>query len=209
MSVQAAYNHWASTYDEDRNRTRDLDERVTRDILSGQRYGSIIELGCGTGKNTALLATLSLQVQALDFSPGMLARAREKVSAPHVRFSAADLTHAWPCTSASADLVVGNLVLEHIEDLHHVMREAARCLRPAGQLFLSELHPFRQYQGTVANFTRGAHTTQVPAFVHHVSDYTEAARAAGLQVLRLNEWWHIEDEGKPPRLLSLLLEKSV
>ena len=60
-------------------------------------------------------------------------------------FAVADLTKTWPAASGSADLVVGNLVLEHIADLGFIFAEAARCLQPGDQLFFSELHPFRQY----------------------------------------------------------------
>ncbi len=56
-----------------------------------------------------------------------------------------DLTKPWPMPSNSVDLVFGNLVLDHIENLDFFFREAARILRPGGNLFICELHPFKQY----------------------------------------------------------------
>ena len=76
MSVQEAYNHWSATYDTDENLTRDLDQAVTRDTLADLQCKSILEVGCGTGKNTALLAQIGDRVRALDFSGGMLKRAK-------------------------------------------------------------------------------------------------------------------------------------
>lgn len=208
MSIEHAYTEWSATYDSDVNRTRDLDAEVVRKRLGAIHRRSILELGCGTGKNTAFLAGLCDRLVALDFSEGMLAQARAKVSALHVDFRRADLTKPWPADATSADLIVGNLVLEHIEHLPHIFAEAARCLAPNGQLFLSELHPFRQYQGTQANFQRGQQTTQIPAFIHNVSDYLGAATAAGLQLAVLEEWWHRHDAGKPPRLITFLFRKA-
>lgn len=208
MKIRDAYSSWAATYDHDRNRTRDLDAQVTRELLHGQRSGSVLELGCGTGKNTVFLAEIADSVHALDFSEGMLAQARAKVTAANVTFQAADLTQPWPVADATVDLIVGNLVLEHIEDLTFIFREAARVLRPGGQFFLSELHPFRQYQGTQANFQQGAETTEISAFIHHVSDFTGAAKSSGFVLEDLREWWHAEDAGKPPRLLTLLFTLS-
>lgn len=208
MSIQQAYTDWSTTYDADPNRTRDLDQSVTRQVLGRARRRSVLELGCGTGKNTVYLAEISDRVRSLDFSEGMLAEARTKVGASHVTFAAADLTVPWPFENGAADLVVGNLVLEHIEHLPHIFAEAARCLAPDGRLFLSELHPFRQYQGTQANFQRGQQTTQIPAFTHNVSDYLTAAEAAGLQLAALEEWWHTDDAGKPPRLITFLFRKA-
>ncbi len=202
-TVRAAYDRWAAEYDTDRNRTRDLDADATRTTLAARHPAQILELGCGTGKNTAFLATLGAPVQALDFSAAMLARAEAR-DLPGVTFTVADLTAPWPRADASTDLIVGNLVLEHIADLDHIFAEAARCLGPGGTLFISELHPFRQYLGTQANFAQGGEQVAIPAFVHHLSDFTAAAARAGLTLIALNEWWHDEDAGKPPRLVTLL-----
>jgi len=181
---------------------------VTRQVLGDRRAHAILETGCGTGKNTVFLAEIGESVLALDFSEGMLSRAREKVPARHVTFAEADLTQRWPCEDRSRDLIVCNLVLEHIADLSFVFAEAARCLEPGGRLFACELHPFRQYQGTQANFQRDQGTTEIPAFVHNLSDFTQAARAHGLSLDDLNEWWHAEDQGLPPRLISFLWSSS-
>lgn len=72
--TQTAYTEWAATYDSDRNLTRDLDQTVTRTLLTGRRYRTILEIGCGTGKNTPLLAQIGEHVQAIDFSRGCLHR---------------------------------------------------------------------------------------------------------------------------------------
>ena len=204
MSVRDAYTNWSTTYDSDTNPTRDLDQEVTRAILGQVRVARVIEIGCGTGKNTAFLAEIGASVQALDFSEGMLAQARAKVQAPNVTFTVADLTRPWPCADQSADLIVGNLVLEHIEDLGGVFAEARRCLGPGGQLFLCELHPAKQYQGLQAHFTRAEGQVQIPAFVHHLSDYLAAAEANGFILQQLREWWHTPDRARAPLLVSFL-----
>jgi ubiquinone/menaquinone biosynthesis C-methylase UbiE len=207
-SIRAAYNEWASTYDTDANRTRDLDEQVTRDALAALPFSHAIEAGCGTGKNTAMLARKAQRVQALDFSESMLQMARAKMRDAHVSFTQADLSHTWPCANASADLVICNLVLEHIANIDFVFNQAARCLQPGGYFWVCELHPFRQYEGTKARIVRGNTVTLVDAFVHHVSDYWNATQRSGLQLHALQEHWHADDAGKPPRLLALMLRRA-
>jgi len=115
MSIQNAYNEWSEIYDTNTNLTRDLDQKVTRDVLADQHFNSILELGCGTGKNTAFLVQIGTSVHALDFSEGMIAKAKEKVKAENVRFEMADLTKRWNCDDGAYDLIVCNLVLEHIQ----------------------------------------------------------------------------------------------
>ena len=208
MKVQDAYAKWANSYDTDRNRTRDLDQQIMHEFLGARNLGVVLEFGCGTGKNTVFLAEIADRVHALDFSEPMIARARQKISAVNVMFQLADISQPWPHAEATIDLVTCNLVLEHVADLDFVFAEAARVLAPRGKLLVSELHPFRQYLGVKANFTRGEERTEIPAFVHHVGDFLESAQANALQLLRLKESWHSEDDqNQPPRLISFLFTK--
>lgn len=209
MTVEDAYNAWSATYDSDQNRTRDLDEQVVRRELQDMRYKTVLEVGCGTGKNTKLLSEISERLHCLDLSRRMIEIARQRVASAHVVFEIADITRRWPSEDDVFDLVTCNLVLEHVEDLQFVFGEAARVLTHGGRFFVCELHPFRQYQGTQARFQEGDRTTYVPAFLHHVSDFFKAAETNQLELIRLREWWHNEDEGKPPRLISLMFAKSV
>jgi len=209
--VARAYDRWSRRYDDDANTTRDLDARVVRQSplpLSGAR---VLELGCGTGKNSEWLATHARELVALDFSPGMLDVARRRVRAAHVRFVEHDITRPWPVEPGSCDVVIGNLVLEHVRDLGAIYAEAARVLRPGGQLFLCELHPYRQLRGGQAHFTDGAtrETVPVAAFLHGTSEYVNGAIAAGFELRHLGEWLEPDaPEGVPPRLLSLLCERG-
>jgi len=209
MTIESAYTDWSATYDQDRNLTRDLDQIVARQMLEHVRCRSILEIGCGTGKNTALLAAIGDHVRAFDFSSGMIAQAKEKIRAENVTFAVADITNPWPCEDRCADLIACNLVLEHVENLSFIFAESFRTLMHGGRFFVSELHPFRQYQGTKANFQRDEERTEIPAFVHHLSDFTDAAAAVGLTLRNFKEWWHEEDRNKPPRLVSFVFEKTV
>ena len=210
LDVAEAYDRWSRRYDDDHNATRDLDARVVRQSplhLAGAR---VLELGCGTGKNSEWLATQSRELVALDFSPGMLDVARRRVRAAHVRFVEHDITRPWPVDPASFDVVLGNLVLEHVRDLLPIYAEAARALRPGGQLFFCELHPYRQLLGGQAHF-EDAETKQiipVTAFPHTVSEYVNGGLATGFLLRMLDE--HVEENAPidaVPRLLSVLFER--
>jgi SAM-dependent methyltransferase len=182
---------------------------VTERLLTGRSYQNVMEMGCGTGKNTRLLTRLSRQILAVDFSPGMLQHARSKIDSQNVFFVVADLTKPWPCKTEAFELIVCNLVLEHIEDLTAIFLQASQALAKDGLFFISELHPFRQYQGTQAVFQREQGKVKIPAFVHHLSDFTSAAQQHGFVLRMMNEWWHEKDQNKPPRLVSFMFEKPI
>ena len=106
----------------------------------------------------------------------------------NVRFVETDLTQPWPVER------IGRICnLQPCFGTHRrsttFSPEAARVLSRSGHFYISELHPFKQYQGTVANFQQHGVTTQIDAFVHHISDFLAAATANGLHLLELGEWW--------------------
>ncbi|HEX3160027.1 MAG TPA: class I SAM-dependent methyltransferase [Gemmatimonadaceae bacterium] len=207
--IATAYDRWAASYDVDRNATRDLDADVVQRAPLVVADRDVLELGCGTGKNTAWLAGRARSVVGLDFSEGMLARARSRVPAAHVRFVRHDVQQPWPVRDASVDLVVGNLVLEHVEHLGPIFAQAARVLRAGGQLFLCELHPYRQWRGGQAGFADGetGETIRVPAHVHTVAEYVNGGLARGFTLRELGEWLEAgAPSAAPPRLLSVLFE---
>lgn len=206
LPVRAAYDLWAASYDVDVNATRDLDAAVLRATALPLEGASIVEFGAGTGKNTAYLAARARAVVALDLSEGMLAKARERVSAPHVRFVQHDITTRWPVPDGSADLVIGNLVLEHIADCTPVFAQARRVLRPGGLAVLCELHPYRQWRGAGARIAGPDGETPVQTFIHTTAGFIMAGLAAGFTLTGMAEVGDGPEDGSagPPRLLQLI-----
>jgi ubiquinone/menaquinone biosynthesis C-methylase UbiE len=205
--VSRAYDRWATTYDSDANATRDLDAIVVRDAAPDPANLDVLELGCGTGKNTVWLAERARSVVAMDFSRGMLDVARRRLSHANTAFLQHDVRARWPIADASFDLVIGNLILEHVADVASVFDEASRVLRTGGRLFVCELHPYRQLRGGQAHFTDVAtgDTVYVAAHVHSSSDYVNAGIRAGLTLERLGEW--DDDAASVPRLLSVTFRR--
>lgn len=208
MNIQKAYNDWSASYDSDENLTRDLDQKVTLEALANSQFASILELGCGTGKNTLFFSRIGTSVHALDFSEGMIEKARGKLKAENVRFSVTDLTQKWPCENEAHDLIACNLVLEHIADLSFIFSEAFRVLEGTGRFLINELHPFRQYAGKKARFETGTGVREIPAYIHHISEFLNGAAQNGFTLISLNECWHEQDRNKLPRIIAFLFEKS-
>jgi len=207
--IATAYNEWAETYDTVDNRTRDLAAAVLRQSDLNFAGRKVIEVGCGTGRNTEWLARPeagSTNIVALDFSEEMLARARARVRDARVRFIQHDVRATWPLADNSADVVIAMLVLEHVEDLQPVFAEAARTLSQGGELFICELHPEQQLRGKQAEFTnpKTGERHRVTAFLHQNPDYLKAGMSSGFELVTQADWCdtdaHADD---PPRLLSL------
>ena len=130
MDTRQAYNRWAEQYDTNVNKTRDLEAIALRRTLANKTFNRILEIGCGTGKNTEWLQTISREMVAVDLSEEMLAKAKEKITAASVSFRQADITQDWTFAEGPFDLITFSLVLEHIEDLHPIFDKAAPCFVP-------------------------------------------------------------------------------
>jgi 2-polyprenyl-3-methyl-5-hydroxy-6-metoxy-1,4-benzoquinol methylase len=204
--VQRAYNEWVYQYDVNINLTRDLNADVLRQQsfdLTGKR---VLEIGCGTGLNTVWLAERAQRVIGMDLSDGMLQTACDRLRGLNVDVLQADITKPWPLHQGF-DVLIATLILEHVYHLAPVFSEACRVLHPGGLLYISELHPYKQLQGTQARYhqVETGQDVLVPAFRHQVSEYTNEAIEAGFTLRHLGEWQHASDTA--PRLLTLLFER--
>ena len=208
MNIKKAYNSWSEIYDTNKNRTRDLDKSATRIVLGDRQLGSVLELGCGTGKNTEWLVDRASSITAIDFSEGMLRVAKEKVASEKVTWKHADVTLDWDVADDSFDVITCSLILEHIEDLGFIFSQANAKLKSGGLLFISELHPFKQYAGTKARYETEDRVEELEVYIHHVSEFTDGGKLAGYEMLELEEWFEEDDQHGIPRLISFLFQKQ-
>jgi SAM-dependent methyltransferase len=109
-------------------------EAVLRALGDGP--GTLLDVGCGTGARTALLAERGWRVTGVDLSEDMLRRARDR-GLDVVRADAADL----PFDAASFDAVVSTWTHTDVEDFPAVAREIARVLVPGGPFVYAGGHP--------------------------------------------------------------------
>ncbi|MFB6230752.1 MAG: class I SAM-dependent methyltransferase [Salinibacter sp.] len=199
-----AYDRWAAQYDTDANDTRELNAEVPRKQPFIENDDAVLELGCGTGlKNTQWLAAQVGHVVATDVSDEMLIRARERLDSESVTLRTLDVTALWPFEAGRFDAVVATPVLEHVETLGPVFREARRVVRDGGTFYLTELHSYRQFVGRQAHVEDEAtgETIVIDAFTHPVSEFVNTGVEAGFVVREMGEWRAEGDE--KPRLLMI------
>ena len=208
MDTRKAYDDWSKQYDSNINKTRDLEAKALREILSEVDFNSCLEIGCGTGKNTEWLVTKAKRITAVDLSKEMLSKAREKINSDKVQFLQIDITKSWVFTKEKFDLVTFSLVLEHIENLDHIFNEAAKVLIPGGYIYIGELHPFKQYTGTKARYESNEGLQILDCYNHNISDFIQSAKRSEFEIENINEYFDDEDRTAIPRILTLFLIKK-
>jgi malonyl-CoA O-methyltransferase len=155
--------------------------------VSGRR---VLDVGCGTGRYALPLAARGAEVTAIDFSEGMLARARAKAAATPsaaVRFHVHDLNTPFPFPDRSFERVLCCLVLDHIAALEPFFAELARVA--SERIVVSVMHPALLLKGVAARFQDPTTGQEVrpKSYPNQISDYVLAAARAGLRFDELSE----------------------
>jgi SAM-dependent methyltransferase len=140
----AFHRETADAYDEEVTREFAVyHERILEpflDRVAGERPGGkALDLGCGTGVVTVLLARRGLEVVGVDHSPEMLERGRRKLEAAGLdgTLETGDV-RALRFGDDEFDCVTIQGLLHHLEEVEPCLREATRVLRPGGFLYASE-----------------------------------------------------------------------
>jgi 2-polyprenyl-3-methyl-5-hydroxy-6-metoxy-1,4-benzoquinol methylase len=111
-------------------RTTSILDAILSTRLEGPR---IVDLGCGPGCLTNILATFGPTV-GVDFSPTAISDARTRY--PTVDYESADI-FKWNYQRGAFDIVVSQEVLEHVEDQPRYVEIAHDLLRDGGYLILT------------------------------------------------------------------------
>jgi ubiquinone/menaquinone biosynthesis C-methylase UbiE len=141
--------HWdrrAATFDLEASHglLDDVQARAWRRLLSGLAGPApldVLDIGCGTGFLSLLLAEQGHRVTGVDMASAMLARARAKAAAMGVvaRFIEGD-AEALDLTDASVDLIVERHLIWTLPHPETALDLWRRLLRRGGRLVLIEGH---------------------------------------------------------------------
>ncbi len=96
--------------------------------------GRLLEVGCGEGYGTALLATAAASVIGVDYDVATVAHAARHYARPG--FVRANLA-ALPVADAAVDVLATLQVIEHVWDHPQFVRECRRVLRHDGLLLVT------------------------------------------------------------------------
>ncbi|CAA0094496.1 Ubiquinone/menaquinone biosynthesis C-methyltransferase UbiE [Starkeya nomas] len=118
-------------------------EAAIKAALSGQRIGSLLDLGTGTGRILELFADEMERGVGIDLSADMLAVARANLERAGVRNATVRQGDIYNLALPrdAFDVVIIHQVLHFLEDAPRAIKEAARVLRPGGRLLVVDFDP--------------------------------------------------------------------
>ncbi|KAJ6567018.1 S-adenosyl-L-methionine-dependent methyltransferase [Mycena capillaripes] len=191
VPVLAAYDLWAKTYDSDGNVLQLLDNELVDEILPtllAQPLETIVDLGCGTGRNTEKLLRYQniQQIFGLDGTPAMLTQARSRIQDARLRlFEYNIITDSPPCASflpSTVDAVISTLVIEHLPSLPAFFSLVHKMLSNGGWVLVTNMHEDMGAKTGAGFLNKNGVRVTMDKFVHTVEDVKAAAFACGFEL---------------------------
>jgi len=189
VPTREGYDLWAEIYDDEANPLVMIEAPEVARALGDVNARAILDVGCGTGRHAIELAKAGAQVTGIDFSAGMLEKARAKPGAEAVRFIHQDAATTLPFESRTFDRVISCLVVDHVKDLVSFFGELGRVCREDGFIVVSVMHPAMMLKGVQARFDdpRTGRKIWPQSVPNQISDYVMGALGAGLRATALSE----------------------
>ncbi len=106
---------------------------IGREYVTGKR---VLDIPCGEGYGSNLLATRAESVLGIDISSEAVAHATARYDKENLRFIAADCTDIHE-PDASFDVIISFEMIEHITTQEVFLREVVRLLKPGGMFIIS------------------------------------------------------------------------
>ena len=156
-------------------------EAAIRAAVGDRPFGTLLDLGTGTGRIIELLADRFDRAVGIDQSHEMLAIARTELDRAGIASARVQQGDVYSLNLArdTVDLVVVHQVLHYLDDPARALREAARTLRPGGRMLIVDFAPHG------LEFLRDAHAHRRLGFGHQ--EIARALEGAGLEVSSIRD----------------------
>ncbi len=213
------FDHLADVYEEKREslslNAAVLDEYLTTRLCLGST-AEILDAGCGIGTISLKLAEYGHRVTAIDISQKMLQVFESRVPAllhKRIRIVQQDIRKIrW---RKRYDVILLNLILDHLKDPEIALRKCRQAIRPEGRLVLVLPHPFKDsgawertrvgnewrydrfyikdyfYEGPFSKRREDEHgeivIQQIQSFKRNLATYVDLLRVSGFRVESISE----------------------
>ena len=170
---------------------------LSRDYVAGKR---VLDIGCGAGYGTDLLAEQAREAVGVDIDRGAVARATKAYRRPNLSYQVADC-YDLPFADGEFDAVVANEMIEHIDRQDDFLKEARRVLKTGGLLIVSTPNRpiYNRYKSP-----NPFHVAEmdIPEFRHLLEGHFASVRLTGLRMALISAAFEMDADDRPANLAA-------
>jgi 2-polyprenyl-3-methyl-5-hydroxy-6-metoxy-1,4-benzoquinol methylase len=176
-------------------------------LIGNLKELDVLDVACGEGYNTRILAGKGARVIGIDLSGEMVeyAKSQEKMDRLNIRYYVSDSADLTQFPAKRFDLVTCFMALMDIENYDRAISEIARVMRDDARFIFSITHPCFEYSSKSAEIERTAEyfgvrrkrvawnmerllrSFETTSFHRTLTDYSNALHKHGLLIRRLLE----------------------
>ena len=159
---------------------------VLMQMLSPEKFDSVLEIGCGNGAGTKLIKKYFHPdyIVGIDFDEKMIQIAKQNVIDPIITFEVMDASKIdFPDVSIDAIFDFG--VIHHIPNWQDCIDEIKRVLKPGGKLIIEELsrESFSGFSGSIWKLLLKHPYEQM----FSTNEFIDYLKAAGFKILEVKK----------------------
>ncbi len=153
-------------------------------LVTGER---VLEVGCGMGRYTFLLAHTGIQIEGMDLTPALLDKLRATDGGRYnIPLHCADVLEYPPDLKNRFDAVIGFFTLHHLHNIPACYRAMEQMVKPGGRIVFLEPNPYNPLYYLQILFTaRMTFRGERGIFNMRKSFIFNAMQAAGLSKLEV------------------------
>jgi len=127
-------------------KTSEAQKQIVNYFIKSWKGYNILEIGCGSGRFSSLLASSSRNVTYMDLTKGMLDVTKNKLKQEEHSFVGVNGSVInIPFANETKDAIISINVMNHIEDFKNSLVEFKRVLKPNGKLLINVTNLYSIY----------------------------------------------------------------
>ncbi len=189
LDPQKAYDIWSEIYDQNDDNLVFLMENKILDSLFSKislRNKTILDYGCGTGRNWKRLLSLSpVKLIGCDISAGMLEQLKKKYSGYEIYLLKNN--SFIPINNLNIEFIFSTLVAAQIKNLKSLFLEWDRLLKPGGFILITDMHPEALTAGGKRTFEKNGKHYEVKNYIHSIEEIKLIGSSLNYKIIELKE----------------------